>query len=548
MRSRLTLALSLLLALNAAADVASDAAIKKILADRIDARKQGVAIVVGVIEPSGRRVVAHGTLSTDDKRVPNGDTLFEIGSTTKVFTALLLADAVQRGEVKLDDPISKYLPQDVKVPERGRAITLRDLATHTSGLPRLPANMAPKDANNPYADYTEKQLYEFLSTYELPRDAGATYEYSNLGAGLLGHVIARRAGVDYEALVRKRIATPLAMKSTAITLTDALKKRLAPGHTMQRVRTNNWDLAALAGAGGLRSTVNDLLTLLGATMRYTTSPLTPAMTSLLASRQPAAPAGTEIGLGWHITKTPSGGEIVWHNGGTGGYRAWMGFDPKTRTGVVVLANMFTGEGVDDIGRHLLDPSLRLLEAPKEREEIAVDEKVLESYVGVYQLAPNFTLTVTRDGKQLHMQATGQPKFALFASSETEFFLKVVDAQVTFETDALVLHQNGADMPAKRVALAPKQRTEIAIDPALIPLYVGRYQLAPTFILDITRDGNHLFVQATAQPKFELFAETQRDFFLKDVDAQVTFVLEGPGPAPKIILHQGGVDQEATRIP
>src|SRR5208283_4407870 len=123
----------------------------------------------------------------NDKRALDGDTVFEIGSITKVFTALLLADMAQRGEVALTDPVSKYLPKGVKMPGRnGHAIMLQDLATHTSGLPRLPSNMKPKDFMNPYADYTPELLYQFLSSYELPRDPGSKWEYSNLGAGLLG--------------------------------------------------------------------------------------------------------------------------------------------------------------------------------------------------------------------------------------------------------------------------------------------------------------------------------------------------------------------------
>src|SRR5262249_36788679 len=155
----------------------------KILAGRVDVEKQALGIVVGVIELRGRRVVSHGRLAAGDPRPLNGDTVFEIGSVTKVFTSLLLADMAQRGEVALNDPVAKYLPAEgVKMPERGgRQITLVDLATHTSGLPRLPSNLKPANSANPYADYTVKQLYEFLSGYTLERDIGAQFEYSNLG-------------------------------------------------------------------------------------------------------------------------------------------------------------------------------------------------------------------------------------------------------------------------------------------------------------------------------------------------------------------------------
>src|SRR5262249_13623769 len=152
-------------------------------------------------------------------------------------------------------PIAKYLPTDVKVPERnGRSITLKDLATHTSGLPRMAANFTPKDPSNPYADYSVEQMYQFLSSYILQRDIGAEYEYSNLGGGLLGDVLARRAGMDYEALVRSRITTPLKMSSTAIALSEDMRAHMAVGHNERLDPVSNWDLPTLAGAGAIRST------------------------------------------------------------------------------------------------------------------------------------------------------------------------------------------------------------------------------------------------------------------------------------------------------
>ncbi len=434
-----------------------DAVIRKILAQRIDEFHQGVGIVVGVIEPQGRRIVAYGAVNQGDARPLNGNTVFEIGSVTKVFTSLLLADMVHRGEVKLSDPVAKYLPEGVKLPERGgRKITLVDLSTHTSGLPRMPSNFQPKDPSNPYADYTVEQLYQFLATYQLPRDIGSEFEYSNLGGGLLGHALARRAGMNYEALVHSRITGPLEMNSTGITLTPEMKARLAAGHNDKLEVTANWDLPTFAGAGALRSSANDMLTFLAANLGYVKTPLAPAMASMLTSRRPTgAPGKGEIGLGWLIVE-PSSYEIVWHNGGTGGYRSFVGFVPSTRVGVVVLSNTFTPTGVDDIGMHLLDSHAPLMPPPKQHKEIAVDPKLFDAYVGQYQLAPSFNLTVTREEDKLFVQATGQPKFQIFPESALEFFLKVVDAQITFETDStgravsLVLHQNGRNVPGKRI--------------------------------------------------------------------------------------------------
>jgi CubicO group peptidase (beta-lactamase class C family) len=337
----------------------SDEEIRKILVERIDAQHQSVGIVVGVIAPEGRRIVTYGHLAQGDSRTLNGDTVFEIGSTTKVFTSLLLADMVQHGQVALDDPVSKYLPKTVKTPERdGRAITLVDLATHTSGLPRLPGNMTPKDPGNPYGAYTVDQLYQFLSGYTLTRDIGSKYEYSNLGGGLLGHALALRAGTDYESLVVSRICDPLGMKSTRIALTPEMKTRLAVGHNAGMEPVENWDLPTLPGAGALRSTANDLLNFLAANLGYSKSPLPLAMAAMLKTRRPTGGAGLEVALGWHIF-TGNGKEVIWHNGGTGGYRSFIGYDPAAGIGVVALSNAQTEVGVDDIGRHLLDASVPL---------------------------------------------------------------------------------------------------------------------------------------------------------------------------------------------
>src|SRR3989442_9269459 len=216
---------SLALVLGLQEGLPSDSAVSAMLAPGAqalpDSGKDGEGMVIGLLD-KGRGVIAVGGVNVDN--------VFEIGSITKTFTASLLADMVARGEVKLDDPVANYLPRAVRMPVRVRPITLLDLATQSSGLPRLPDNFAPRDSSNPYADYSVQQLYEFLSRYQLPRDPGASYEYSNLGVGLLGHALALRAGMSYEQLVTRRILSPLGMRETAITLTPAMRARLAPGH------------------------------------------------------------------------------------------------------------------------------------------------------------------------------------------------------------------------------------------------------------------------------------------------------------------------------
>ena len=544
--------------------VPSDEEIRKVLVQRIDEAKQSVGIVVGVIEPSGRRFVSYGSLAKGDKRPLDGDTLFEIGSISKVFTSLLLSDMVERGELALTDPIAKFLPADVKVPERGgRSIVLQDLSTHTSGLPRLPTNMSPKDQANPYVDYSVEQLYQFLSSYTLTRDIGAQYEYSNLGGGLLGHLLARKAGTDYESLVRSRITAPLKMSGTVITISPELQTRFATGHSERLVPVSNWDIGTLAGAGALRSTANDLLNFLAVPLGYTSSPLAPAFARMLTVRRPTGQPGVDVALAWHIF-TRGGDDLIWHNGGTGGYRSFIGYNPKARVGVVVMSNASTIVGVDDIGRHFLDsaapvlpPTAPVFQPPKARKEITIEAKQFDVYVGRYQATPQVLLTVSREGGQFYAQLTGQPKVEIFAESEREFFYKVVDAQLTFQTDAqerataVVLHQLGQDQRFPRIEGEPQQawfgHKENPVDPKIFDAYVGKYQLNPNATITVTLENGHLFVQAPAAPRFEIFAETPRDFFLKVVDGQFTFEVDGQGRGTAVIMHQNGRDQRAARI-
>jgi serine-type D-Ala-D-Ala carboxypeptidase/endopeptidase len=439
----------------------SDTEIRQILAGRVGAENNGSGIVVGVVDANGRRTISYGSLAKNDARKLDGDTVFEIGSMTKVFTSLLLMDMVRRGEVALTDPISKFLPESVKVPERnGRKITLADLSTQSSGLPRMPNNFTPKDPDNPYADYTVQQMYDFLSGYKLTRDVGSQYEYSNLGVGLLGHVLSLRAGISYEALVRSRICDPLGLKDTRVTLTPEMKTRLAVGHSGGLQAVENWDIPTLAGAGALRSTANDMLTFLAANLGFVKTPLAQDMADEVSVRRSAGAPDMEIAYAWHI-QTKGGNSIVWHNGGTGGYRTYMGYDPKARVGVVALTNISTPQGVDDIGRHLLNASYPLLklDAPAEHRQITLDTKTYDRYVGQYQLGPNAIMTMSRDGDRFYSQLTNQPKVEIFPESESKFFLKVVDAQLTFNTEAtqMTLHQNGRDIVGKRMNDADVKR-------------------------------------------------------------------------------------------
>lgn len=407
-----------------------------------------VGMVVGVVDSTGARYLAAGSAARGSTAVVDEQTVYEIGSITKVFTALLLADMAVRGEVGLDDPVQRWLPGSVRVPRRDSLeITLRLLASQRSGLPRLPDNLAPANPQNPYADYDSVRLFAFLNGYTLPRSPGARYEYSNLGAGLLGYALARRVGTSYEDLVLRRVALPLGLASTRITLTEDMRARLARGHAGER-EAANWDLDALAGAGALRSTAADMTRFLAAAMGLVRTPLDSAF-RLTEQAQADAGPGMRIGLGWHVMQRGAT-RIVWHNGGTGGYRSFIGFDPARRIGVVVLSN--STEAADDVGFHALDPTFPLTTV---RAAIRLRAESLETYVGEYQLGPGFALSVRRVGANLVAQATGQGAVIIYPSARDEFFYRITDAQISFVRDStgqvasLVIRQNGRDQPARR---------------------------------------------------------------------------------------------------
>jgi CubicO group peptidase (beta-lactamase class C family) len=276
--------------------------------------EDGVAVgfVIGIVKDGQTQVIAYGETTKASGIAPTGDSVFEIGSISKVFTGVLLANMVQGGSMKLGDPVQQYLPASVQVPVAdGAPITLEHLATHTSGLPRLPDNFTPTDASNPYADYTVAQMYAFLSGHKLRRPPGQ-YEYSNYAMGLLGHLLARQAGKTYEQLLIEQIGAPLGMHDTRIVLDENLRQRLAPPYNATLQPVKNWDLPTLSGAGGIRSTCHDLIKFIKANLARDEQPLTQALRLAHRTRHTMTD-GLAIGLGWHIARD---GVTRWHNGMT----------------------------------------------------------------------------------------------------------------------------------------------------------------------------------------------------------------------------------------
>lgn len=368
MRSLLSLAL---LTLTASAAVGQPTTVPIDSLARAHAETAGLSsLVVGVVVDGQRHVVGVGTVGShegedgaDAGAAPDAYTLYEIGSISKVLTALALADAVVSGEVALETPVADLLPDSVTVGAHADGpIRLVDLATHTSGLPRLDLSMgfAPGfDMADPYALYGPDRLLAFLRTVRPETAPGETFGYSNLGVGLLGYALARRAGTTYADAVGRRVLAPLGMRETWIAVPDSLAARLVEGHGADGTPVPHWTWTdAAAGAGGWRSSADDLLTLAEAALALTASPLAEPLALALTPRADVD-RGRRIGLGWFFVPVPDseGVTMAVHDGGTGGFSSFLGVVPEGGVGVVVLTNRWA-----DVDRFAVDLVRRLVEA------------------------------------------------------------------------------------------------------------------------------------------------------------------------------------------
>ncbi len=352
--------------------VAADGTIHEILRRRVEVAKRAVGMAACVVTPGGRRFVACGHQSLGDARLVDSATLFEIGSITKVFTALLLADMARRGELGLDDPVAHHLPGDFRVPAfAGRQITLADLATHTAGLPRFPPfrgiPLSPSWLEA-MARFSREDFRGWLAGLQPQRPAGVAWEYSNAGYALLGMALAHRGGRSYEELLRARIIAPLGLRDTTCHPSAAMGTRLAQGHDAALKPVPPFDLGIFAAAGALRSTPRDLARFAAALLMAAGAPTRQDEQLLLSVRRAAPAIGGAQALGWEVLDAP-GGAFVSKDGVTLGQAASMVFDPDQREALVIFSNTQAdlshstpsggGIGAADIARHLLRPQLPL---------------------------------------------------------------------------------------------------------------------------------------------------------------------------------------------
>jgi D-alanyl-D-alanine-carboxypeptidase/D-alanyl-D-alanine-endopeptidase len=298
------------------------------------APETAAGVAVGVARKGVRRVFAFGAAKPDS--------VFEIGSITKTVTGLILAQMLQQGKIALNDPLRELLPAGTVAKPPGKEITLLDLVTQHSGLPRMPDNFNPTDPNNPYVDYGVSQLYAYIAHHGVEISADPAFLYSNLGFGLLGQALSNRSGTTYAGLLKAQITDPLGMQDTSISLSDDQTRRLIPGHLPNHQPAHGWDLNAFAGAGAIRSTASDMLKYLEAQLhpREIALSKSPNANTLPAAvvqshrlRADVGP-GTRIAFAWMFNSKYA----YWHNGATGGYASFAFFNPEEDSAAIVLFN------------------------------------------------------------------------------------------------------------------------------------------------------------------------------------------------------------------
>ncbi len=420
------------------------------MAERVIDEGWAKGLAIGVLTPTGSAVMGFGSTGTSAEEIPTADSRFEIASITKTFTSLLLAQAVVAGKTTLDTPLADILPRTPQAPA-GRPIVLQDLATHHSGLPRLPMDWAPGTPSNPYADYSLDDLDHVLAYQPLDAPPGTQFAYSNLGAATLGRALETLEGVPYGELLRMRILEPLGMNASWLPPPQGGRDDLVPGHAGDGSLRHRWTFDAFAPTGGVVSTVHDML-------RYLHAHLHPTKPMRLAMKEHVDRPSGAIGLGWHVGFGVPGTERVrWHNGQTGGFHSCAALDLETGSAIVVLSNT-ASLWLDTLcvaGMGALAGTEIPFGLPK---SIPIPTDELARYVGTFRTDTGVEASFSRVHDALVIKTPGQPAHVLWPLKPNAFFLKSTFGFVFFRAsnpdsdsrmDAVLINIHGARLEATR---------------------------------------------------------------------------------------------------
>lgn len=514
--------------------------VRAALEQRFKGDRTGACVAAGVID-DGTTATGYYCADPNSQRPYDEHTAFEIGSVTKTMTAALLAEFIARGEIALSDPFAKLLPPGTAVPSfDGREITIADIVTHTSGLPALPANYRPPDMNNPYAAATERDLLDALATTRLTRAPGSKWEYSNFAIIALSYALAKRSGKDYETLLRERLLVPLGMNETYVNSRPS-QVRLAQGHHPNATSAVPWDFHPdMAGVGGVRATLPDMLRYLEGQLGTRDSAITPALAQ--TQQQLASVDGHRMGMNWNLS-TRNGHTRLSHGGGTGGYSSFAGVDRTAKRAVILLSDtaLTANDGLASLGFHLLDPSSP---AGAPRVVATADAKLIDALVGKYRLQGGLGLELRHTAEHLTIQADGQGEFEMGYDSAGDFYPLKFDALLrpTRKADgtyAFTWFQGGGALEAERLGQPVAVAGKWTPTEAQLADYAGNYPLTPNFALRVSATGAKLFVQGTNQRSLE-FVSVEKDVFVSDsVSAEIDFVRDAGDKVVALTLKQRG---------
>lgn len=514
--------------------------VRAALEQRFKGDRTGACIAAGVIDDS-TIATAYYCADSNSQRPYDEHTAFEIGSVTKTMTAALLAEFVARGEVALNDPIAKLLPPGTSVPSfNGREITIGEIVTHTSGLPAIPAQYRPPDINNPYASVTERDLLDTLAATQLTREPGSKWEYSNFAMMVLSYALAKRSGKDYETLLRERLLVPLGMNETYVARRPT-HVRLAQGHLSNAMAAVPWDFPSdMAGVGGVRATLPDMLRYLEGQLGTRESAITPALAR--TQDQVASVGGHRMGMNWNLSTRNDHTRIA-HEGGTGGYSSFAAFDRTAKRAVVLLSDtaLTSIGGLGSLGSHLLDPASPV---GTPRAVATAEAKLIDALAGKYRLQGGLGMELRHNTTGLTIQADGQPEFELGYDSAGDFYPLKFDALLRPKRKAdgtytFTWFQLGGALEAERLSPAVVAAGKWTPTDAQLKDYAGSYPLTPRFALRVFSTGAKLFVQGTNQPSLEL-ASVERDVFVvESVGAEIDFERDASDKVVSLTLKQRG---------
>ena len=519
------------------------------LARIVDARlagdRTGACMAVAVID--GERVARTFRCAdpADAGRIDE-HSAFEIGSVSKTMTSVLLADLVARGQASLDDPLADYLPDGTAVPDfQGQPILLRHVVMHTSGLPALPSRLGAASAEDPYANLTEEALLASLADARLAAAPGTGFEYSNFASMLLSYAVARRAGMDFERLIRERLFAPLGMRHAYINRpTDGSKP--AAGHSPNGATVPAWRFGTnMAGVGGVRATLDDMVRYVQGNLGLRESAISPA----LERAQQSLGGQPPMAMNWMLVPV-AGRTVHMHEGGTGGFSSFVSVDRTRRRGVVILSDTTWNSigSLGSLGLHLVDASLPL---GKPRKLAKPPQALLDGLAGDYQLQGARPITLRqRDGK-LFVQAQGQGELEMGYDDAGDFFPLELDAVLRPQKKAaggygFLWQQMGAVLPATRTDASQPPAPTLSAEQ--LQAYAGQYPLQPGFVLSVrTRDGK-LHAQATGQGEFPLEAAAVDAFAAPAFGIEILFKRGPKGEVQSLELHQAGQVLRGTRQP